>query len=40
MKREQRVEEVTIVDHEVAKVSKAELRMALKRIKSGKGIWS
>ena len=36
--REQRVEEVTIVDQEVAKVSKAEVRRASKRMKSEKAV--
>ena len=34
----QRVEEVTVVDQEVAKVSKAEVRRALTRMKSGKTV--
>ena len=36
--REQRVEEVTVVDQEVAKISKDEVRRALKRMKSGKAL--
>lgn len=36
--RERRVEEVIIVHQEVAKISKAEVRRALKRIKSRKAI--
>ena len=35
---EQRVEEVTVVDQEVAKVSRAEVRRTLKRMKSGKTV--
>ena len=34
--REPRVEEVTVVDQEVSKVNKAEVRKALKRMKSGR----
>ena len=34
--RELRVEEVTAVDQDVAKIGKAELRRALKRMKNGK----
>ncbi|KAF3704138.1 hypothetical protein EXN66_Car019826 [Channa argus] len=38
--REQRVEEVTGVEQEVAKISKSEVRRTLKRMKSGKGnLW-
>ena len=37
-KREQRIEEVTVVDQEVTKVSKAEVRRALKRMRSGKAV--
>lgn len=36
--RERRVEEVTVVDQEVAKISKDEVRRALKRMKSGKAL--
>ena len=36
--REQRVEEVTVVEQEVAKISKSEVRRALKRMKSGKAV--
>ena len=36
--REQRVEEVTVVDHDVAKISKLEVGKALKRMKSGKAV--
>ena len=36
--REPRVEEVTVVDQEVAKVSKAEMRRILNRMKSGKTV--
>ena len=36
--REQRAEEVTVVDQEVAKVSQAEVRRAVKRMKSGKAV--
>ena len=36
--REQKVEEVTVVDQEVTKVSQAEERRTLKRMKSGKTI--
>ncbi|KAK2902094.1 hypothetical protein Q8A73_011840 [Channa argus] len=36
--RERRVEEVTGVEQEVAKISKSEVRRALKRMKSGKAV--
>uniref|UniRef100_A0A3B3BTI6 ribonuclease H n=1 Tax=Oryzias melastigma TaxID=30732 RepID=A0A3B3BTI6_ORYME len=36
--REQRVEEVTVVEQEVRKISKGEVRGALKRMKSGKAL--
>ncbi|KAG7470479.1 hypothetical protein JOB18_047048 [Solea senegalensis] len=36
--REQRVEEVTTVNHEVAEISKDEVRGALKRMKNGKAV--
>ena len=36
--REARVEEVTIVDHKVAQISKSEVGKALKRMKSGKAV--
>ncbi|XP_051793709.1 uncharacterized protein LOC127530597 [Acanthochromis polyacanthus] len=36
--RERRIEEVTVVDQEVAKISKDEVRRALKRMKSGKAL--
>ncbi|WP_139267336.1 hypothetical protein, partial [Escherichia coli] len=36
--REHRVEEVTVVEQEVAKISKDEVRKALKRMKSGKAV--
>ncbi|XP_067349374.1 uncharacterized protein [Channa argus] len=36
--RERRVEEVTGVEQEVAKISKSEVRSALKRMKSGKAV--
>ncbi|KAK2897556.1 hypothetical protein Q8A73_013936 [Channa argus] len=36
--RERRVEEVTVVEQEVAKISKSEVRRTLKRMKSGKAV--
>ncbi|RXN38888.1 Retrovirus-related Pol poly LINE-1 [Labeo rohita] len=36
--REQRVEEVTVVEQEVVNISKSEVRRALKRMKSGKAV--
>ncbi|KAF7658937.1 hypothetical protein LDENG_00005840 [Lucifuga dentata] len=36
--RERRVEEVTVVNQEVAKISKDEVRRSLKRMKSGKAV--
>ncbi|KAK2891510.1 hypothetical protein Q8A73_017175 [Channa argus] len=36
--RERRVEEVTVVKQEVAKISKSEVRRTLKRMKSGKAV--
>ena len=36
--REQRVEKVVVVDQELAKITKVEVRRALKRIKSGKKV--
>ena len=36
--REQRVEVVTVVDQDVAKISKAEVMRALKRMKSGEAV--
>ena len=36
--RERRVEEVTFVDQEVAKISKDEVRRALNRMKSGEAV--
>ena len=36
--REQRLEEVTPVDQEVAKISRNEVRRVLKRMKSGKAV--
>ena len=36
--RERTVEEVTVVDQEVAKVSQTEVRRTLKRMKSGKTV--
>ena len=36
--REQRVEEVTVVDQEVTKVSQGEMRRTFKRMKGGKTV--
>ena len=36
--REQRVEEVTVLEQDVAKISKAEKKRELKRMKSGKAV--
>lgn len=36
--RERRVVEVTVMDQEVSKISKAEVRRALKRKKSGEAV--
>ena len=36
--REKRVDEVAVVDKEVAEISQAEVRRALKRMKSGKAV--
>ncbi|KAF7644203.1 hypothetical protein LDENG_00226100 [Lucifuga dentata] len=36
--RERRVEEVTVVNQEVPKISKDEVRRSLKRMKSGKAV--
>lgn len=36
--RERRVEEVKVMDQEVAKINKDEVRSALKRMKSGKAL--